>query len=225
MKKGRVLDLGSRRREYGEIWRLQKELVAARANDSSPDTLILVEHEHVVTLGRRTSGDNFRPQGVPVFNVEGGGDATYHGPGQLVGYPILKLHDHDVHGYLRMLEEVLIRVTRSYGIESERKVGRTGVWAGERKVASIGVAVSNWVTYHGFALNVNPDMTYFRLIRPCGLDPSVITSMIELMGRPVAMEEVKARVTREFSSVVGTELSPAELEAEWGEIKYRRMPV
>jgi len=120
MKKGRVLDLGSRRREYGEIWRLQKELVAARANDSSPDTLILVEHEHVVTLGRRTSVDNFRPQGVPVFNVERGGDATYHGPGQLVGYPIIKLQDHDVHRYLRMLEEVLIRVTRSYGIEKGR---------------------------------------------------------------------------------------------------------
>jgi len=191
MKKGRLLDLGSGRREYGEVWRLQKELVAARANDSSPDTLILVEHEHVVTLGRRTSVDNFRPQGVPVFSVERGGDATYHGPGQLVGYPILKLHDHDVHRYLRMLEEVLIRVTRSYGIESERREGQTGVWAGERKVASIGVAVSNWVTYHGFALNVNPDLSYFRLIRPCGLDPSVITSMIELTGRPLEVQVEK----------------------------------
>ena len=214
MKKGRVLDLGSRRREYGEIWRLQKELVAARANDSSPDTLILVEHEHVVTLGRRTSVDNFQPQGVPVFSVERGGDATYHGPGQLVGYPIIKLQDHDVHRYLRMLEEVLIRVTRSYGIESERREGQTGVWAGERKVASIGVAVSNWVTYHGFALNVNPDLSYFRLIRPCGLDPSVITSMIELTGRPVSMEEVKVRVTREFSTVFEMELAPAALEVQ-----------
>lgn len=219
MKSGRVLDLGRGRREYGEVWELQKELVAARANDSSPDTLILVEHEHVVTLGRRTSIENFRPQGVPVYNVERGGDATYHGPGQLVGYPILKLQNHDVHGYLRMLEEVLIRVTRSYGIESERKTGQTGVWAGEKKVASIGVAISNWVTYHGFALNVNPDLSYFRLIRPCGLDPSVITSMIELTGRPVPMEEVKARVIREFSSVFGMELAPPALEAESAKIK------
>jgi len=211
MKSGRVLDLGSGR--YEEVWELQKELVAARANDSSPDTLILVEHEHVVTLGRKTSVENFRPQGVPVYNVERGGDATYHGPGQLVGYPILKLQDHDVHGYLRMLEEVLIRVTRSYGINGERRVGQTGVWVGERKVASIGVAVSNWVTYHGFALNVNPDLTYFRLIRPCGLDPSVITSMVELIGGPVPMEEVKVRVTREFSSVFGMELAPSPLES------------
>ena len=211
MKSGRVLDLG--RGRYEEVWELQKELVAARANGSSPDTLILVEHEHVVTLGRRTSVGNFRPQGVPVYNVERGGDATYHGPGQLVGYPILKLQDHDVHAYLRMLEEVLIRVTRSYGIKGERKVGQTGVWAGERKVASIGVAVSNWVTYHGFALNVNPDLTYFRLIRPCGLDPSVITSMIELIGGPVRMEEVKTRVTGEFSSVFGIELAPSALES------------
>ena len=219
MKKGRVLDLGSGRRKYGEIWRLQKELVAARANDSSPDTLILVEHEHVVTLGRRTSVDNFRPQGVPVFNVERGGDATYHGPGQLVGYPIIKLQDHDVHRYLRMLEEVLIRVTRSYGIKSERREGQTGVWAGERKVASIGVAVSNWVTYHGFALNVNPDLSYFRLIRPCGLDPSVITSMIELTGTQVPMEDVRTRVTREFSTVFEMELAPAVPKSESRKIK------
>ena len=113
-----------------------------------------------------------------------------------------------------MLEEVLIRVTRSYGIESERREGQTGVWAGERKVASIGVAVSNWVTYHGFALNVNPDLSYFHLIRPCGLDPRVITSMIELTGTPVSMEDVKARMAREFSTVFEMELAPAALEVQ-----------
>src|SRR3989442_5447108 len=103
MKKGRLLDLGSGRREYGEVWRLQKELVAARANDSSPDTLILVEHEHVVTLGRRTSVDNFRPQGEPFFSVDRGGAATYHGAGPLVGYPLLQQHDHSYNRYIKML--------------------------------------------------------------------------------------------------------------------------
>ncbi len=208
--RGRVLDLG--RKGYEEVWELQNQLVLTRARESSPDTVILVEHEHVITLGRRTSAENFRPQSIPVYNVERGGDATYHGPGQLVGYPILKLQDHDVHKYLRMLEEVLIRTTRSYGIASERIEGHTGVWEGSRKIASIGVAVSGWVTYHGFALNVSPDLSYFRLIKPCGLDPDTITSMTEVLKRTVEMREVKARVIEDFSSVFGMELVPATLE-------------
>jgi len=201
---GAILNLG--RREYKDVWDLQKRLVEERARDAAPDTLILVEHEHVITLGRRTSPENFKPQGIQVYQVERGGDATYHGPGQLLGYPILKLQDHDIHRYLRMLEEVLIRTTRSFGIESVRKEGHTGVWAGSKKVASIGVAVSSWVTYHGFALNVNPDLAYFGLIKPCGLDPTLITSMSAILGRPLYLDDVKERLIKDFSSVFGLEL-------------------
>ncbi len=207
--KGRLLDLG--RREYKEVWDLQRWLVDERAKDTAPDTLILVEHEHVITLGRRTSAENFRPQDVRVYQVERGGDATYHGPGQLVGYPILRLQDHDIHRYLRMLEEVLIRTTRSYGIDSGRREGHTGVWVGIKKIASIGVAVSSWVTYHGFALNVDPDLSYFSLIKPCGLDPNMITSMGAALGRPVHLSNVKARVVEDFCGVFSLELELGEL--------------
>lgn len=207
--KGMLLDLG--RREYKEVWDLQKRLVDERAKGASPDTLILVEHEHVITLGRRTSMENFRPQDVRVYQVERGGDATYHGPGQLVGYPIILLQDRDIHGYLRKLEEVLIRTTRSYGIESERREGHTGVWVGSKKLASIGVAVSSWVTYHGFALNVDPDLSYFGLIKPCGLDPNMITSMSASLGRPVRLNDVKARVIEDFGSVFALDLELGQL--------------
>ncbi len=207
--KGRLLDLG--RREYKEVWDLQRWLVDERAKDTAPDTLILVEHEHVITLGRRTSVENFRPQDVRVYQVERGGDATYHGPGQLVGYPILRLQDHDIHRYLRMLEEVLISTTRSYGIDSGRREGHTGVWVGTKKIASIGVAVSSWVTYHGFALNVDPDLSYFGLIKPCGLDPNMITSMSAALGRPVSFNDVKVRVVEDFCRVFALELELGEL--------------
>ncbi len=207
--KGRLLDLG--RREYKEVWDLQRWLVDERAKDTAPDTLILVEHEHVITLGRRTSVENFRPQDVRVYQVERGGDATYHGPGQLVGYPILRLQDHDIHRYLRMLEEVLISTTRSYGIDCGRREEHTGVWVGTKKIASIGVAVSSWVTYHGFALNVDPDLSYFGLIKPCGLDPNMITSMSAALGRPVSFNDVKVRVVEDFCRVFALELELGEL--------------
>jgi lipoate-protein ligase B len=199
--KGTVLDLG--RRGYDDVWALQKHLVEQRISESTGDTLVLVEHDHVITLGRKTSPTNFKAQSIPVFQVERGGDATYHGPGQLVGYPIVKLADHDVHRFLRSLEDMLIGATRDHGIDSGRKEGHTGVWVKDRKVASIGVAVNNWVTYHGFALNVNTDLTYFHLIRPCGLDPTAITSMQKELGREVDMDSVKTDVVRHFSSVFG----------------------
>jgi lipoate-protein ligase B len=206
---GLALDLG--RRGYDEVWKLQSRLVDARARDEIPDTLILVEHDHVITLGRRTSNENLLPQSIPVYHVDRGGDATYHGPGQLVGYPIIKLSDHDVHRYLRLLEEVLIRASRKYGINSERKQGHTGVWASGKKLASIGVAVNKWITFHGFALNVNTDLEYFGLIRPCGLDPSTMTSMKALFGREINLEEVKRTTESEFEEVFGLELTPRKL--------------
>lgn len=199
-----VLDLGTR--PYPEVWALQKALVESRAREEAPDTLILVEHEHVVTLGRKTSPENFKPVGVPCFQVERGGDATYHGPGQLVGYPIIKMSVPDVRNFMRALEEVLILATRAYSIDSCRKEGHTGVWVGEKKLASIGVAVTNWVTYHGFALNVNTDLSYFHLIKPCGLNPETMTSMERLTGTKLEMEQVKREVIRSFSSVFNAEL-------------------
>jgi lipoyl(octanoyl) transferase len=200
-----LLDLG--RRPYPEVWALQRRLVEARSKGEAPDTLILVEHENVITLGRKTTPENFKPLEVPVFQVERGGDATYHGPGQLVGYPIIKMDVPDVRGLVRSLEEVLIQASTSFSIEAGRKEKHTGVWVGEKKLASIGVAVTNWVTYHGFAINVNTDMSYFQLIRPCGLDPETMTSMERLTGRKVDMESVKGEVVRSFSRVFEMDLA------------------
>lgn len=197
-----LIDLG--REEYGQVWELQKRLVSSRADDRIQDTLILVEHHPVITLGRKTTPGNFRPQSIPVFQVERGGDATFHGPGQLVGYPIVRLPTPNVQSFVRSLETVLIATVGAFGVEAGRMEGHTGVWTGERKkVASIGVAVSNWVTYHGFALNVNVDLSYFRLIRPCGLDPEKMTSMKEILGRDVPFDEVKREVVAQFVRTFG----------------------
>lgn len=197
--------------EYGEALHLQRELAQMRAKGEIPDTLVLVEHEHVITLGRKTSPPNFRAQNIPVFQVERGGDATYHGPGQLVGYPIVLLADHDVRRHVRNMEEAIIRTVRTYGIEGERLEGHPGVWVQGRKLASIGVTVTDWVTYHGLALNVNTDLTYFELIRPCGLDPTMMTSMQKIQGKPLPFAEVKATFAREYSSVTGLALTHQRL--------------
>jgi lipoate-protein ligase B len=208
---GYLVDLG--RMEYGEALDIQRELASKRAMGEVPDTLVLVEHEHVITLGRKTSPENFKPQSVPVFQVERGGDATYHGPGQLVGYPVVSHADHDVRRHVSNIEETLTRTVASFGIHAEKVAGHPGIWVGGKKVASIGVAVTDWVTYHGFALNVNTDLSYFELIRPCGLDPSSMTSMQEVLGNQVPFEAVKAVLAREWSSVTGTALSHQRLVA------------
>ncbi len=203
----RLLDVG--RMPYASAWELQKRLVAQRSEGVVEDTLLIVEHDHVITLGRKTTPENFRPQDIPVFQVERGGDATYHGPGQLVGYPVVKLASPNVQRFVRDLEEVLIRATEDFGVDSVRVEGHPGVWVAGKKVASIGVAVTNWVTYHGFALNVNTDLSYFRLIKPCGLDPEKITSMKQVLGREVQLEEVKGEAVKRFAEVFGCELEQA----------------
>lgn len=208
---GYLLDFG--RMEYGRALELQKELASKRARGEIPDTLILVEHDPAITLGRKTTPPNFKQQKIPVFQIERGGDATYHGPGQLVGYPIVLLSDHDIRKHVRNMEEALIRTAGAYGIQGERLEGHPGVWVKGKKLASIGVAVKDWVTYHGFALNVNTDLSYFELIRPCGLDPSAMTSMEKVSGRQVPFEEVKGRFAREYSAVTGMELSHQRLTA------------
>jgi lipoate-protein ligase B len=202
---GYLVDLGTM--EYGEALETQRDLAARRAKGEIPDSLLLVEHPHVITLGRKTSAGNLKPQNIPVFEVERGGDATYHGPGQLVGYPVVLLADHDIRRHVRNIEETIIRTVGSYGIKGERMEGHPGIWVAGKKLASIGVAVTDWVTYHGFALNVNTDLGYFELIRPCGLDPSTMTSMKRLKGQEIPFEDVKGRIARDWSAVTGVPLT------------------
>ncbi|MGH7527302.1 MAG: lipoyl(octanoyl) transferase LipB [Gemmatimonadales bacterium] len=195
---GRLLihDLGQR--PYAEVLELQRDLCRRRAaGELADDLLLLVEHEPVVTLGRGTSPSSvlldpreMERRGVGVFEVERGGDVTYHGPGQLVGYPILDLRRHrqDLHWYLRQLEDALMQALGSLGIEAGRNPGLTGVWTAGRKIASIGIHVKQWVTFHGFALNVTTDLAYFDLIVPCGLENVVMTSVAEELLRTDAEE-------------------------------------
>jgi lipoate-protein ligase B len=202
----RLLDLGTR--EYGEVWAMQRDLVGARQRDEIPDTLVFVEHPHVITAGRSAHRENLlATEGVPLFEIERGGDVTYHGPGQLVGYPIFLLRpdERDLHVYLRNLEEALIRAVAGFGLAGDRKTGWTGVWTvgGARKLASIGVAVKRWVTMHGFALNVSTDLSRFAAINPCGLDASVMASVSSELGREVAMDEMKVAVRDAFAQVFG----------------------
>jgi len=207
-----LLDLGFR--DYVETWQLQKELVRKRARDEIPDLLIFVEHPHVITLGRaRPSRPPIRAAklDVPVYRIERGGEATYHGPGQLVGYPILKLEGdrRDLHRYLCDLEEILIKTLGDFGLAAQRLPQATGVWTAShppKKIASIGVAVRRWVTYHGFALNVTTDLKYFQLISPCGFDGSVMTSMERELGRKIDLDEVKARIISQYERCFRTHL-------------------
>jgi lipoate-protein ligase B len=186
-----VQDLGLR--PYGEVLDLQRNLCRSRlAGELTDDVLLLVEHEPVVTLGRGTRAHSLPlspaelvRRGVEVFEVERGGDVTYHGPGQLVGYPILDLRQHreDLHWYLRRLEQSLIGALDALGISAGPNPGLTGVWTNGRKIASIGIHVKQWVTFHGFALNVTTDLDYFDLIVPCGIRDVIMTSVAQELGR------------------------------------------
>ena len=178
-----VVDLGVR--PYREVWDEQLRLVEARQRGEVPDTLLIVEHPHVFTLGRRreAAANVLAPGDVEVIEIERGGDVTYHGPGQLVAYPILLLGDgeRDLHAYLRNLEEAAIQACARFGIAAGREVGKTGAWSGGMKLCSIGIACRKWVTFHGLALNVATDLAYFARINPCGFAASVMTSMAALV--------------------------------------------
>jgi len=221
--------------EYGTARALEKRIVAARKAGAICDVLLLCEHPHVITQGRNGHRQNLlvservlRQMGVAYFETDRGGDITYHGSGQLVGYPILKLSEirRDVGWYLRSLEEAMIRATRTYGIASTRVAGKTGVWASpetaggtgeaEEKLAAIGVHLSRWVTSHGFAYNVATDLRYFDLIIPCGIAGRKATSLEKLTGRRVDVSEVAARVTQQLGEVMGLNMlpiAPGELQA------------
>lgn len=202
--------------DYGAALELQARLVEERRRADIGDSLLLLEHPPVITLGVKTRGkpsnivaspEALAAEGVSVFETGRGGDITYHGPGQLVGYPILDLRPDrcDVHRYVRDLEEALILAIREFGIEGIRVNGLTGVWVGpagrEEKIAAIGVRISRWITSHGFALNVATDLRHFRLIVPCGIADRGVTSIERVLGSPVPMREVEGAVVRAFDTV------------------------
>lgn len=222
MQNVQLIDLGLK--DYKETWNYQEELfqgivdikVDNRKNDTTnktPNYFIYVEHPHVYTLGK--SGDlsnlllneeQLKEKGATFYKINRGGDITYHGPGQLVGYPIIDLDNFftDIHKYLRFLEEVIIKTLAEYGIESERSEGETGVWLGvgtpfARKICALGVRTSRWVTMHGFALNVNANLGYFDNIIPCGIKGKAVTSMEAELGNKISMEEVKEKILFHFS--------------------------
>jgi lipoate-protein ligase B len=205
-----ILDLGIA--DFRATWERQLEIVAARQRGQGTDTLILVEHPHVFTMGRsRAAQANvLAPGDVPVIEIERGGDVTYHGPGQLVAYPICALADgeRDLHRFLRALEEAMIRTLAELGVAGERRTGATGVWVGERKVASIGIACRRWVTFHGLALNVATDLSYFARVRPCGFASEVMTSVSELLGRPVTVAAVKPLLAARLGEVLSRPWPP-----------------
>jgi len=199
---------------YAEAVQLQQVLVADRRAGNIPDLLLLMQHSHIVTLGvsgrhslsnLRVSRSVLEAMGVELYDAPRGGDITYHGPGQLVGYPILDLRPDrcDVHRYVRDLETVLMRTALAFGVRTARVPGLTGVWVGDDKLAAIGVRLSRWVTSHGFALNVETDLSYFDLIRPCGIEGRGATSLARLTGAPVSLPAVEDVLAKEFGAVFG----------------------
>ena len=202
---------------YHEARELQRELVGARRAGAVPDTLLLLEHPPVITLGRSGTPDHLlgtgaelADRGVAFVETDRGGDITFHGPGQIVGYAIVDLdpRGRDLHRYLRDLESVLIRALDELGIRAGRVAGLTGVWVGDAKVGAIGIRVSRWITHHGFALNVDTDLSYFDLIVPCGITDRRVTSIERLLGRPLDRDAVEAGLARAFEDVFGAAPSP-----------------
>ncbi len=206
---GRLLDVERLGRlEYGQAYARQQELLERRIAGEVRDTLILVEHDPVVTLGRGAKRADLEGLDLPLVEIERGGEATYHGPGQVVAYPIYALPEgrRDLHRYLRDLEEVVIRTLAELELEGQRREGATGVWLGERKVASVGVAVRRWVAWHGLALNVHTDLEVFRSFRPCGLDGEVMTRVADHADVPPANVLFEVLIVKHFLGVFGLEL-------------------
>ena len=196
-----ILDLGVS--PFKEVWDLQKELVKKRQNGQINDTLILAEHEPVYTLGKNANENHIlqnSPRDVKTYQIERGGDVTFHGPGQLVGYPIMDLHNYNksISCYMRSLEQLIIDTLAEFRVTAERKDGLTGVWVGDEKIAALGVRVTRWITMHGFALNVSPDLTYYSGIIPCGIFEYGVTSMAKQLTDEVAVDSVKQVLIEKF---------------------------
>jgi lipoate-protein ligase B len=215
----RVLELGLL--PYQQGWHLQHDLVSARKEARIEDVLVLLEHTPVITLGRAAdpthvvaSSDSLDNAGISIHRVERGGDVTYHGPGQLVGYPILLLASYGLGpaGYMHALEEVLIQSLGEFGLPSQRRDRFVGVWVSGRKIAALGARIDGGVTYHGFALNVDPNLDHYKWIVPCGLEGADVTSMRRELGTGVPMRDVLASVCRQFEIVFGVRLSRSSVD-------------
>jgi lipoyl(octanoyl) transferase len=220
LKKLAVVDIG--RTRFSNAWELQQKVFHRRQHGLIGDTLVFTEHEHVYTIGKGGNGNHLlasekeiNDSGIEVYRIDRGGDITYHGPGQLVGYPIIDLNSHfpDIHRYLRCLEEAIILSLNEYGIEATREPDYTGVWFKGEKIAAIGVKVSKWITMHGFALNVNTDLTKFSRIIPCGIFHRGVTSMERILGKKIAMDDVRASLSSAFCEVFGCE--PCAMTYDW----------
>ena len=206
---------------YAQAWSWQRSLREQRQSDKLPDLLLHLEHPPTFTLGRSSRPEHLKNDaltlgglGFDLHEVERGGSVTYHGPGQLVGYPIMDLRSRgrDVHRFIRQLEEAMIGALGDFGLEGHTREGWTGVWVnGDRKIASIGIHVRHWITMHGFALNVVTDLSHFSFINPCGLDSGVMTSMAEQLGTEPDMEEVSTHVAQQFAAVFDCQLTALEL--------------
>jgi len=201
-----------RRTKYADAWVLQQRILALRQSAALEDILLLTEHEHVYTFGKGSddnhllaSEEELKADGTDVFHVDRGGDVTYHGPGQIVGYPILDLNNYflDVHRYLRSIEEVIIQTLVKFGISAGREKEMTGVWVQGEKIAAIGVKVSRWVTMHGFALNVNSNLAKFNRIIPCGIFHKGVTSMQRVLGKEIPFQSVQKSLADSFADVFG----------------------
>src|SRR5882724_9535101 len=223
---------------YAEAWALQKRVVAARKAGAIEDVLLLCEHPHVITQGRNGQREHLlasehvlRQKGVEFHTTDRGGDVTYHGPGQILGYPILNLGAirRDVVWYVRMLEEVMIRATSEFGITAERVAGKTGIWVGnggaEQKLAAIGVHISRWVTSHGFAYNVATDLRYFDLIMPCGIADRKATSLEKLLARNVEQTEVAPRIAKHLGELLGLEILEATRKELFEKLEHAKQAV
>lgn len=195
---------------YNEAWDFQKQLMELRKEGEIPDQLLLLEHPHTYTLGKTADKANLigneeylKKRNITVVDIDRGGDITYHGPGQIVGYPIIDLKDweQDTHKYLRALEQTIINVCEQYKISATRNSEHTGVWIDDRKIAAIGIKISKWVTMHGFAFNINTDLSLFGGIIPCGIRNKDVTSMQEELKREISLVEVKEKLVEEFANI------------------------
>lgn len=197
----KIIDLGLK--DYQDTLNFQYECIEKRISNKIEDTIIFVEHPHTITMGKKSHQENILDKSLPIYQVERGGDVTYHGLGQLVGYPIIDINNKkDIGKFLRNIEEVLILVLKDYGLNAERKEKHTGVWLSNgKKIVSVGVSFKNWVSYHGFALNVNTDLSYFYKINPCGLDSSVMTSMEKELGLKIDFNDLKKNIVEKFNKV------------------------
>ena len=196
-----ILDLGLT--EYQRALDIQKTLVKERLDNSTSDTLLLVEHPHVVTLGKQTNPNDVLNNSIPIVKIDRGGSATYHGPGQLIGYIIMDLRSKGISVpiLISKIHEIIILTLDELDIKAKRKKNDTGVWIDQKKIASIGLSVRNWITYHGFSLNVNTDLEKFNTIRPCGHDSQIMTSVSSIKRKEYSKEVIQTKIIRNFSNV------------------------